>query len=54
MPLFRLLPGLPSRIFSSLTAFFGGIFLLDAYVRRGEREGEKSGDSDTRRAAVNL
>lgn len=32
IPLFRLLPGLPSRIFSSLTAFLGGIFRL-AYPR---------------------
>lgn len=29
IPLFRLLPGLPSRIFSSLTAFLGGILLPD-------------------------
>lgn len=33
IPLFKLLPGLPSRTFSSLTAFFGGIFLDFAYVR---------------------
>lgn len=32
MPLFKLLPGLPRRTFSSLTAFLGGIFcfLADA------------------------
>jgi hypothetical protein len=31
MPLFKLLPGLPSRIFSSLTAFLGGILFFLAY-----------------------
>jgi hypothetical protein len=40
MPLVRLFPGLPRRIFSSLTAFLGGIFffLADAYVRAGVKE----------------
>ena len=35
MPLFKLLPGRPSRTFSSLTCFLGGIFFFfaDAYVR---------------------
>src|SRR2546429_6048996 len=33
MPLFKLFPGRPSKIFSSFTAFLGGIFLL-AYERR--------------------
>jgi hypothetical protein len=28
IPLFKLLPGLPSRTFSSFTAFFGGIFFF--------------------------
>ena len=28
IPLLRLLPGRPSRTFSCLTSFFGGIFLL--------------------------
>ena len=28
IPLFKLLPGRPSRIFSSLTAFLGGIFFF--------------------------
>jgi hypothetical protein len=46
MPLLRLLPGLPRRIFSSSTFFLGAIFLGFAYVRTGvrrrvmEREGE--------------
>lgn len=31
IPLFKLFPGLPSIIFSSLAAFFGGIFLAFAY-----------------------
>lgn len=31
IPLFKLFPGLPSIIFSSLAAFFGGIFLTFAY-----------------------
>ena len=34
IPLFRLLPGRPRRIFFSSTCFFGGIFLLLAKVRR--------------------
>ena len=35
MPLFKLLPGRPKRIFSSLTCFFGGIFFRElAYNRR--------------------
>ena len=42
IPLFRLFPGRPSRIFSSLTAFLGGIFLL-AYDRRWEEVGEYIG-----------
>lgn len=29
MPLFKLLPGLPSGIFSSTTCFLGGILFLD-------------------------
>ena len=42
MPLLRELPGLPRRIFSSLTAFLGGIFriLPLAYVRTVTRERE--------------
>lgn len=31
IPLFKLFPGLPSIIFSSLAAFLGGIFLAFAY-----------------------
>ena len=40
MPLFRLLPGRPRRIFSSLTCFLGGIFffLAEAYVRTDAKE----------------
>jgi hypothetical protein len=43
MPLLRELPGLPRRIFSSLTAFLGGIFLVLplAYVRTVVREMQK-------------
>ena len=33
IPLFKLLPGLPSRSFSSLTAFLGGIFFFAAKER---------------------
>lgn len=33
MPLFKLLPGLPRRIFSSTTGFLGAILLRLAYVR---------------------
>jgi len=33
MPLFKLFPGLPRRIFSSLTFFFGGIFDFFEYKR---------------------
>jgi hypothetical protein len=35
MPLFKLLPGLPSGTFSSTTAFFGGIFLVRLLWRTG-------------------
>jgi hypothetical protein len=47
MPLLRLFPGRPRRIFSCLTSFFGGIFFfLVANVRvkiqeKGENEGER-------------
>ena len=33
IPLFKLLPGLPSRIFFSSTFFLGGIFFFAAYER---------------------
>jgi len=40
IPLFRLFPGRPSSIFSSLTAFLGGIFFLElANVREVIRNG---------------
>lgn len=53
IPLFRLLPGLPSRTFSSLTAFLGAIFFLLANVRTEVRgRGEEATDQQVRRYAV--
>lgn len=44
MPLLRLLPGLPRRIFSSSLAFLGGIFLDFAYVRTETKVMRKVGE----------
>ena len=46
IPLLRLLPGRPSRIFSSFTAFFGGILLLLLLttVRTGLAKGVRMGE----------
>jgi hypothetical protein len=51
MPLFKLLPGLPRRSFSSLTAFLGGIFLLllFAYARSGVVEKKRTGEEKARK-----
>lgn len=55
MPILRLLPGLPSRVFFSCTTFFGGMFLF-FFACAGE-ESEKclwtgAGGRDERRERV--